>query len=549
MGAALGDHAVGDGDNPVGTADGAEPVGDNQGGTSLGQSVEGPLDFGLGNRVQGGGGLVQNQNGGILQEDPGDGDALLLPAGEQGAPLAYIGLEALGHGQDVLVDLRLLCRLDDLFHGGAGFAVADVFQNGVGKQEHILLHNADVFVKAALGNLPDVHPVNGDGAGGHIIEPGNQLAQRGFSSAGGPYNGHGFSGGHCQRHVVKHIQIAAVGEGDFVHGNLAPGFAQALGVGGVLNGGLRGHDFHETLQTGEAVGEHLGEAAELAHGVDKRGDIQVEGDQVPVVHFPLHHIVAAEADDHHVQAAQEKLHAAVEQTHGFVELPLGGFVDFIGSVEPGPLHIGIAEGFGGADAGEAALNLLVDVTGFLFGCGGGPAHPGAQGHDHHQENGNHQSHHHRQFPADGNHHRQGAADGQNGGQQILRPVVGQLRQLEQVAGQPGHQLAGAVLVVKIKAQILHMAEQILPDVRLYPDAEGVAVICHNEVQKRAQYITDHHRRHDEKEGAEHPVGKQVIQGAAGDQREGQINPGDAHGTQDIQGKKFFVVAEVVQKNP
>ena len=44
-------------------------------------------------------------------------------------------------------------------------------------------------------------------------------------------------------------------------------------------------------------------------------------------------------------------------------------------------------------------------------------------------------------------------------EQVLRPVVGQLRQLKQVRGQAAHQLAGAVFIVKVKAQVLHMANR------------------------------------------------------------------------------------------
>ena len=58
-------------------------------------------------------------------------------------------------------------------------------------------------------------------------------------------------------------------------------------------------------------------------------------------------------------------------------------------------------------------------------------------------------------------------------------MVGQLRELKQIRGQPGHQLARPIAVVKIEAQLLHMAEQIPANVRLHPDAKGMAEIGHN----------------------------------------------------------------------
>ena len=156
VGAGLGDEAVGNGDDPACGADGGQAMGDDQGGSAPGQGVEGLLDLRLGDGVQGGGGLVQDQDGGIFQENSCDGNSLLLAAGEERAPLADVGVEAVGHGQDVLVDLRLLCRLDDLLHGGIGLAVADVLEDGVREEEHILLDDADVLVDGTLGHIPDI---------------------------------------------------------------------------------------------------------------------------------------------------------------------------------------------------------------------------------------------------------------------------------------------------------------------------------------------------------------------------------------------------------
>ena len=88
MGALLLDSAVADDQNAGGVADGGQAVGDDERGTALGQIIKGVLDLGFGDGIQGRGGLVQNQNGRILQENPGDGNALLLSTGEQGAALS-----------------------------------------------------------------------------------------------------------------------------------------------------------------------------------------------------------------------------------------------------------------------------------------------------------------------------------------------------------------------------------------------------------------------------------------------------------------------------
>ena len=111
MGALLDDAAILYHQDLVGVLDGGQPVGDDQCRAASGQTVKGALDAGFRHAVQRGGGLIQYQNGRGLQKHPGDGYPLLLPAGEQRAPLAHIGVEPVGHGADIVVDLRLPRRL------------------------------------------------------------------------------------------------------------------------------------------------------------------------------------------------------------------------------------------------------------------------------------------------------------------------------------------------------------------------------------------------------------------------------------------------------
>ena len=76
--------------------------------------------------VQCAGGLVQNEDGRVLQEHPRNGDALLLSAGELDTALTHIGIKAVLQGQNELFRPGQTRRFHDLFAGGAGLAVGDV---------------------------------------------------------------------------------------------------------------------------------------------------------------------------------------------------------------------------------------------------------------------------------------------------------------------------------------------------------------------------------------------------------------------------------------
>lgn len=81
MGAPLNDAAVIHHQDLIGVLDGSQTMGDGENGLPPCQGCERLLDQMLILRVYAGGGLVQDHNGSVLQNGPGDGNTLLLSAG------------------------------------------------------------------------------------------------------------------------------------------------------------------------------------------------------------------------------------------------------------------------------------------------------------------------------------------------------------------------------------------------------------------------------------------------------------------------------------
>ena len=88
MGALFDKLAFGDDEDLIGVADGREAVGDDEGGAACHEAFEGFVDEALGFAVEGGSGFVEEEDLGIGEDGPGDGDALALAAGELGAARA-----------------------------------------------------------------------------------------------------------------------------------------------------------------------------------------------------------------------------------------------------------------------------------------------------------------------------------------------------------------------------------------------------------------------------------------------------------------------------
>ena len=83
-------------DDPVGVADRFQPVRDHQDGAAGGERLQRLLNSCFGRRVDGRDRFVENQDGRILQERPGNRKALPLTARERGATFGDDGVEPLG---------------------------------------------------------------------------------------------------------------------------------------------------------------------------------------------------------------------------------------------------------------------------------------------------------------------------------------------------------------------------------------------------------------------------------------------------------------------
>jgi hypothetical protein len=101
-------------------------MGDDEDRAPLHQLRQRLLDQELALRVEIGRGLVQDEDGRILEEGAGDGQALPLAAGEPDAALADLGPIAVGERRDEVVGLGQAAGVLDLGARGPGPAVGDV---------------------------------------------------------------------------------------------------------------------------------------------------------------------------------------------------------------------------------------------------------------------------------------------------------------------------------------------------------------------------------------------------------------------------------------
>ena len=147
--------------------DGGEPVGDDQKRFPPGKRHNGALDFVLILGISEGGRLVQNHNGGVLQNGAGDGDALTLPAGELLARVSGRRIPAMLQPADKFFALGRLSSRQHLLVRGPRTPQPDVLFQGAVKEEVVLRDETDGLGELLQRELADVlsHPKTGRSAG------------------------------------------------------------------------------------------------------------------------------------------------------------------------------------------------------------------------------------------------------------------------------------------------------------------------------------------------------------------------------------------------
>ena len=229
-----GDAAVFEHDGAGGAANGGEPVRDDDDGATLHEVAERDLDerFALG--VESGGGFVEDEDGGVLQDGAGDGDALAFAAGEAEALFADDGVVALRHAQDEVVGEGVAGGLYDLFGGNIGLAVGDVVAHGVVEEDRLLRDLGDLFAERLESEGANIVAVDEDAAAADVVEARDEIDQRALPCPAGADESEHFADADFEVDVVEDLVLAffgGVGEADVFEGNLFVKAFEFVGAG------------------------------------------------------------------------------------------------------------------------------------------------------------------------------------------------------------------------------------------------------------------------------------------------------------------------------
>ena len=197
----------------VRVANGGQPVGYDEARPAPSQPGHRFLDQDLGPRIDVARGLVQDQDAGVGQEGPGDGDQLLLAGRDVGGVLVEHGFVAVREGADELVHVSRGGSRHDLLAAGPGPPVADVVRDRAREQPGVLKHHAEDPAHLVPRQVPGVDVLDPDRPRIDLVEAHQEVDDGGLARPGGTHDGDSLPRRDLQAEVLDQRFLRLVAEG------------------------------------------------------------------------------------------------------------------------------------------------------------------------------------------------------------------------------------------------------------------------------------------------------------------------------------------------
>ena len=299
MGTGGGDAAFFQDQDEVGGADGAEPLGDDEAGAPAHQALQRQLDEVLGFGIYAGERIIEDEDARILEQGAGDGDALLLSAGERHAALADMGGIALRQFQDEVVGLRRFCCGENLFVAGVGAPKSQVLADARGEERGFLQYDADLIPQRFECDAAQIVAIYGDAARRGIVETRQQVDDRTFAGAGRAEQGDHLPRLRLEADVGEHLVPPEVGERDILEADVSLHGRQFDGVGRVAHLRFGVEDLEDALARSDGLHHGGQNHPQTADGLHELAQVRGEGNHRAEGELPTNDQRPAIPEDQH----------------------------------------------------------------------------------------------------------------------------------------------------------------------------------------------------------------------------------------------------------
>ena len=472
VGAFLHDAALVEHGDPVGKADGRQAVRDEDDGPPLGEIGESLLHDVLALGVEVGGGLVQDEDRGILQERPREGDPLPLPPGELHAALPGEALVAVGHRDDEVVGVGGPGGALDLLRRRAHLAIGDVRLDRVVEQEGVLGDDRDLVPERGLRVAPNVDAIDEDPALRDVVEARDEVRQGRLAATAHSDERDHLAAPDGQADVLERHLAVLVAEPDVVELDRLTEIVQRERVRRVRDRRLEGEDLEDPLGGGRGLLGEVRDPGELAHGTVEHQGGRHEGEERAGRHGALDHAEAPVPEDAHQPEGRQNLHDGLGQLVDSAVLQRQLEQPAVDQIEPGLLVRLATEGLDDLGAGQRLLEDRVQRGDLLLRPAVDGVEPPAHGADREPDQGEGDQGEEREprllRQHDGE-ERDHGADLPERHDQNLGRQTGQAAGIDHDAG---HEVGGVPALEERERHGLDVRVEVAPEGRDHPLADG-----------------------------------------------------------------------------
>ncbi len=453
-----------------------------------GDAVDGGLDLAFGLHVNGCGGLVEHDDRGVAQDGARDGDALLLAAGEAESALADLGLVAVGHMEDILVDVGRFGGLLNLLGGCVRAGIAYIFRDGTVEEERVLKYRGDVVTQARERHVADIVAVDEDAALYRVVEAGDQLCGGGLAHAG--------RSDECDHHtrltlegdILEDRDAVAVVEADVVERDSTLDFRERLRVGRILDLRRRVEDQRHTLGACQRLLQALKKICKARDRCVEEREIEHKRHDVSHGELAAVREVAAEEDDQHRSGGRQKLHAGVEQRAGAECAEHRGDLQETLGLYALSLVLLLTERLDLVEAGEAVLQLRVELAHRLLRSAEEGADHLGEDHAGDQDQRDRCAGDERQFPVDREEDDEHSDKCYQVGDDVGDHMRVQQFKIARVVDDAAHQVTGLLVVEEREVEALQLVVEAAAEVADEVPRGAVREIVAQEAEEHAQQI-------------------------------------------------------------
>src|SRR4030042_7105500 len=172
------------------------------------QSVKDPL-FRL--DVYRGEAVIEDKDGCIHQDCPGNGNTLSLAPGERDSLLTNDRIDACGKSHHLIINLCNSGCLFNLLKRGIGFSEGDILSDRVGEEEGVLRDKTDRTSQPFQRNAMDFSSVKEDRTFWRFQYPDQKMAQDGLAGSGSSHDDDSFALMDVEMDILKKQGSAVAG--------------------------------------------------------------------------------------------------------------------------------------------------------------------------------------------------------------------------------------------------------------------------------------------------------------------------------------------------